>query len=236
MTLMELDRPIDLGVTIADAEVGIEADWSVPLHAKGAIIIANGTGNARLSRHNREIGRSIYDAGYATLLLDLLTLEEEREDTLTGSFQLNIDLLAARLTAAGRWVTESGIPDLPLGYLCSGVASAAAVVAAVREPGAVSAIVSRGGRPDLAGIELHKLATPTLLIVGSSDGRVFELNRWALRRFKGEGRIAVVPGASHLFEEPGTSNRMCSLAVQWFDRHMSSGPRRFYPNLIKATV
>ncbi|HEX6576618.1 MAG TPA: dienelactone hydrolase family protein [Gemmatimonadaceae bacterium] len=219
MTAVMHDRPIDLGVFITTPETDIEADWSVPLHPKGAIVLANGTGNSRFHRHNREVARALYDAGYATLLVDLLTPDEEREDTLTGVFQTDIRLQTERLAAAASWAREE-IGDLPLGVLASGIASGAAIVVAVRERGLITAIVSRGGRPDLAAIDLHRLTTPTLLIAGSSDTRIFELNRWALRRMKGEGRIAVVPGASHLFEEPGTLNEMCSLAIRWFDEHM----------------
>jgi dienelactone hydrolase len=219
MTAIMHDRPIDLGVTIPTPDAEIEADWSIPLHAKGAVILANGTGNSRFHRRNREVARALYEGGYATLLVDLLTHEEELEDTLTGVFQVNVNLQTERLTAAAEWA-KSEIGDLPVGILASGVASGAAIVVAVRQRGLISAIVSRGGRPDLAAIDLHRLTTPTLLITGSRDSRIFELNRWALRRMKGEGRIAVIPGASHLFEEPGALDEMCSLAIRWFDEHM----------------
>jgi putative phosphoribosyl transferase len=224
MTSLMFDRPIDLGVTIPTTEAAIEGDWSIPLHPKGVIIVANGTGNSRLSRRNREVAQHLYDAGYATLLLDLITPLEDREDSLTGVFQTNIELLASRLIDAGHWVETSEARDLPLGFLTSGVASAAAVVAAVREPELVDALVFRGGRPDLGGIALHKLLTPSLFIVGGADHSVFELNRWALRRIRGEGRIAVIPTASHLFEEPGTLEQMCRLAVRWFDGHLRKTP------------
>ena len=219
MTAVMQDRPIDLGVTISTTDAEIEADWSIPLHPKGAVILANGTGNSRFHRHNREVARALYDAGYATLLVDLLTRDEEIEDTLTGVFQTDVKLQIERLAAAADWA-KSEIGNLPVGILASGVASGAAIVVAVREKGLISAIVSRGGRPDLAAIDLHRLNTPTLLITGSRDSRIFELNRWALRRMKGEGKIAVIPGASHLFEEPGTLDEMCSLAIRWFDEHM----------------
>lgn len=215
-----LERPIDMGVTIPAPDAVIEADWSVPLRPKGAIVIASPTGNARLSRRSREIARNIYDAGYATLLVDLLTLDEDREDALTGALRLDVELLTSRLIVAAKWLMESECGDLPRGFLTSGVASAAAVVAAVREPELVDAMVSRGGRPDLAGIALHRLLTPTLLITGSVDAQIFELNRWALRRIRGEGKIAVIPGASHLFEEPGAVEQMSRLAIRWFDSHL----------------
>ena len=157
MTAVAYERPIDLGVRIQAPDATIEGDWSVPLHPKGAIILANGTGNSRLGRHNRKVARDMYDAGYATLLLDLLTFDEEKEDRLTGAFQLDVPLFVNRLLAASRWVKNTEIGELPLGYLVSGIASGAAIVASVREPGLVRAIVSRGGRPDLAGIEAEPL-------------------------------------------------------------------------------
>ena len=223
MTAVMQVRPIDLGVTIAAPDARIEADWSIPLHPKGAIILANGTGNSRFHKRNREVARALYDAGFATLLVDLLTPDEELEDTLTGTFQIDIKLQTERLAAAAEWA-KSEIGDLPVGILASGVASGAAIVVGVREKGLISAIVSRGGRPDLAAIDLHRASTPTLLITGSRDSRIFELNRWALRRMNGQSRIAVVPGASHLFEEPGTLDEMCTLAIRWFDEHMHPIP------------
>ena len=216
MTAVMLDSPIALEIAIETPEAVIKGDWAVPLQPKGSIILANGTGTNRRSEHNREVATRMYNAGFATLLLDVLSEDEEREDALTGTFQLDAKLQATRLLAAAQWVKKSSIGDLPIGFLASGVASAGAVVAAVREPQLIDAIVSRGGRPDLAAIDLHRLVTPTLLITGSKDARIFELNRWALRRMKGEGRIAVVPGASHLFEEPGALDEMCSLAIRWF--------------------
>jgi putative phosphoribosyl transferase len=223
MTAVMQDRPIDLGVIISVPDAEIEADWSIPLHPKGAIILANGTGNSRFHRRNREVARALYDAGFATLLIDLLTHDEEVEDTLTGAFQIDIGLQAERLTAAADWV-KSEMGDLPIGILSSGVASGAAIVVAVRERGLINAIVSRGGRPDLAAIDLHRLTTPTLLITGSKDVRIFELNRWALRRMKGDSRIAVVPGASHLFVESGALDEMCAMAIRWFDEHLQPVP------------
>jgi dienelactone hydrolase len=233
MTSVMLERPIDMGVTITAADAVIEADWSVPLRPKGTIVMASSTGNARLGRRSREVARNVYDAGYATLLVDLLTLDEDREDALTGAVRLDVEMLTSRLIAATRWIIESEWGDLPRGFLASGIASAAAVCAAVREPDAVDAIVSRGGRPDLAGITLHKLQTPTLLITGSVDAQTFELNRWALRRIRGEGKIAVIPGASHLFDEPGALEQMSRLAIRWFDSHLQQEPPSFTLSRLK---
>jgi putative phosphoribosyl transferase len=220
MTAVMLDSPIDLDIAISTPDALVEGDWMVPPHPKAAVILANGTGANRRSERTRAIARHLYNAGFATFLVDILSESEEREDLLTGAFQLDVQLQATRLIAAARWIENSGVGDLPIGIMASGVASAAAIVASVREPRLVSAIVSRGGRPDLAAIDLHRLMTPTLLITGSRDTRIFELNRWALRRMKGDGRIAIVPGASHLFEEPGTLEEMSLLAVRWFDLHL----------------
>jgi putative phosphoribosyl transferase len=224
MTAVMLDCPICPDIAIATPEALIEGDWAVPPHPKGTIILANGTGANRRCDRNREVARRLNTAGFATLLLDVLSEEEEREDALTGTFQTDVQLQAQRVLAAAEWVKDSDIGHLPIGILASGVASAAAVVASVREPQLITTIVSRGGRPDLAAIDLHRLITPTLLITGSQDVRIFELNRWALRRMKGEGRIAVVPGATHLFEEPGALEEMCSLAIRWFYTRLHHAP------------
>lgn len=224
MTVLAYDRPIDRGVQIPVDGVVIEGDWSVPLRPNGTVIVANGTGTSRLSRRTREIAQHVYDAGFATLLLDILTYDEEKEDSLTGAFQLDIPLIASRLLGASHWAGETEVGTFPLGCLVAGTASAAAIVASVREPGILSAIVSHGGRPDLAGIDLHKATTPTLLIAGSEDNRIFELNRWALRRLRGEAKIAVIPGGSHLFEEPDALREMSRLSLRWFESHLSSRP------------
>lgn len=224
MTAITLDCPVGLDVTIMTPEGIVAGEWSVPLNPTGAIILTNGTGTNSRSDRNREIAHRLYNAGFATLLLDLLSEDEEREDVLTGVFQLDVKLQASRLISVAHWIRTSEAGHRPIGIFASGVASAAAVIAAVREPDLIDAIVSRGGRPDLAAIDLHRLVTPTLLITGSRDTRIFELNRWALRRIKGEGRIAIVPGASHLFEEPGALEEMCSLALRWFSARMHKAP------------
>jgi pimeloyl-ACP methyl ester carboxylesterase len=224
MTAVMLDSPIDLDVTIATPDTLIEGDWLVPPNPRAVIILANGTGTNRLMNRSREMSRRLYNGGFATLLLDVLSRDEELEDTLTGVFQADVKLQAERLIAAAKWIKSSDEGNLRIGILASGVASAAAVIAAVREPALITAIVSRGGRPDLAAIDLHRLTTPTLLITGSRDARIFELNRWALRRIKGEGRIAVIPGASHLFEEPGALEEVCALAIRWFSTRMQKMP------------
>ena len=227
MATINFDRPIDLTVNIQAPDATIEGDWSVPPAPRGAIIIANGTGNCRFAKRNREIARRLYDGGFAVLLIDLLTTEEEEENTLTGGLRLDVNLYTARLQAALRWTMhESGEGYLPIGILASGTASAAAVVVAAREPDLVKVIVSRGGRPDLAGIELHRVLVPTLLIVGNTDTVLYELNRWALRRLNGEKHLVVIPGDAQAFEEKKALDTMCRVAMGWFENHMPS-PKTF---------
>lgn len=218
----DIQRPIDLEVRIPTLDVEIQGDWSIPRRPRGVIILANGTGNARFNRRNRQTAREMYDAGYATLLLDLLTPAEEKEDQLTGVFQVDVKLMTARLTAATEWVRDtSALGDLPRGYFMSGVAAAAALAASASNPDLVDALVSRGGRPDLAGTSLTRVVAPVLLIVGGEDTGVLGMNRWAMRRLNCLKKIVVIPGASHLFHENGSLGVVCRLALSWFDSHLS---------------
>lgn len=219
------ERPIDLAVTIPARDADIEGDWSIPLRPRGVILLASGTGDTRLGRRNREVAQSMYDAGYATLVLDLLTPDEEQEDRLTGVFHDDIGLLAGRLMTATEWVRDkSALGDLPRGYLMSGNAAAAALVASALNPHLAGAIVSRGGRPDLAGTWLSQVDTPVLLLAGGADTRILGLNRWALRRLDCQRKLTVVPGASHLFDENGSLAAVCRLARQWFDEYLTPSP------------
>ncbi len=221
MTAISHGRPIDQSVAITSGSASIECDWTVPLRPRGTVIITNGAGCSRFARRNRDVARHLYDEGFATLLADLLSYEEEREDALTGALRLDIDLLSERLSAATEWVKEeTEVAHLPVGYLASGVATAAALVADVHSPGQVDAIVSRGGRPDLAGIRLYKVAPPVLLIAGSADVPNLELNRWALRRLNCDKSLVAIPIATSRFEEPGTFAAMTDLASSWFKRVM----------------
>lgn len=221
MTAISHDRPIDQPVVITSGSASIEGDWTVPLRPRGTVIIANSAGCSRFARGNRDVARHLYDDGFATLLVDLLSHDEEREDALTGALRLDVDMLAGRLVAATEWVKEeTEVAHLPVGYLASGVASAAALVADTQSPGQVDAIVSRGGRPDLAGIRLHKVAPPVLLIAGAADLQNLELNRWALRRLNCEKHLVSVPKATIRFEEPGTFAAMTDHAASWFKRVM----------------
>lgn len=216
-----IERPIDLAVNIPASDAEIEGDWSIPRRPRGVIILANGTGVSRLGRRNRHIAQCMYDAGYATLLLDLLTPMEEKEDQLTGVFHANVMLLAERLTAATEWIRDkSALGDLPRGYLTSGNASAAALIASAQHPELVDAVVSRGGRPDLAGIWLTRVTAAVLLIAGGEDTSVLGMNRWALRRLNSTKKLVAIPGATHLFDENGSLGVVCRLARSWFDSHV----------------
>ena len=209
-------------VSIPAEGVTLQGDLTVPAGARGIIIFAHGSGSSRLSPRNRMVARHLQEAGFGTLLFDLLTGHEESVDNLTRALRFDIDFLAARLAAATAWLGSQGIAhDLPFGYFGASTGAAAALVAAARHPGMVTAVVSRGGRPDLAGPLLRNVTAPTLLLVGGADVAVIELNQKALAQLGCEGKeLAIVPGATHLFEEPGTLERVAELASQWFARYL----------------
>ena len=202
----------------------LEGDLVVPGRAAGCVLFAHGTGSSRHSPRNRFVAEALQGRGLATLLLDLLTPEEERAERRTGHLRFDIGLLAGRLAAAIDDLErgpETG--HLPLGLFGASTGAAAALVAAAERPDRVAAVVSRGGRPDLAGDALARVGAPTLLIVGGRDAPVLELNQAALEALGAPGRLEVVPGASHLFEEPGALERVAELAGEWFGDHL---PRR----------
>jgi putative phosphoribosyl transferase len=185
------------------------------------VLFAHGSGSSRHSPRNRRVARILTDAKFATLLLDLLTLEEEVVDASTALLRFNIDLLARRLISATNWLAQ--YPDtegLRIGYFGASTAVAAALVAAAQIPDAVDAIVSRGGRPDLAGPALARVQAPTLLIVGGYDLQVIELNRAAFEQLRCKKQLVIVPGASHLFEEPGKLDEVARLAREWFELYL----------------
>jgi len=195
----------------------------IPTHAHGIVLFAHGSGSSRHSPRNRFVAEELQKAGLATLLMDLLTSAEERLDEMTeGGLRFDIGLLAGRLEAASDWVrTNPSTHNLSLGYFGASTGAAAALVAAAAEwRGKVRAVVSRGGRPDLAREALSVVRAPTLLIVGGDDRVVIGLNRQALDALVCEKRLEIVPGATHLFEEPGTLERVAALAVDWFLRHL----------------
>jgi dienelactone hydrolase len=184
-------------------------------------LFAHGSGSSRHSPRNRVVARELQAAGLATLLLDLLTREEEAVDQDTGHIRFDIPLLAERLLAAARWAgVDPATRSLALGYFGASTGAAAALVAAAFEPERAGAVISRGGRPDLAGDGLPLVRAPTLLIVGGRDLTVLDLNRAAMARMRARVRLEIVPGATHLFEEPGALEAVARLARDWFLRHL----------------
>jgi pimeloyl-ACP methyl ester carboxylesterase len=190
---------------------------ALPARPAGVVLFAHGSGSSRFSPRNRQVAAALEAAGLGTLLFDLLT-EAETADRRNV---FDIELLARRLEAARRWLAHELEPAPPLGYFGASTGAAAALVAAADHPDAVRAIVSRGGRPDLAGGALRRVTAPTLLIVGGEDHGVIELNEAALAALRCEKHLAIVPGATHLFEEPGTLERAAALARGWFARHFA---------------
>ncbi|MGZ8184160.1 MAG: dienelactone hydrolase family protein [Methylobacter sp.] len=195
---------------------------TVPEHAKGLVVFAHGSGSSRFSRRNRFVAEILNDAGIATLLFDLLTPNEEDIDQRSREFRFDIDLLTDRLVGVIDWVSgETATAALPLGLFGASTGAAAALGAAAARPGKVVAVVSRGGRPDLAQPHLAKVKAPTLLIVGGEDTVVTGLNRQAAAQLPVEHRLEIVPGATHLFEEPGKLEQVANLVCAWFLHHFS---------------
>lgn len=202
--------------------ITLEADLALPANAKGVVLFAHGSGSSRFSRRNQAVARKLQDAGFATLLLDLLTADEENAEARTGHFRFDIEMLSLRLVAATEWaVAQPDLEGLPVGYFGASTGAAAAIVAAAMLPDIVGAVVSRGGRADLAGSALAGLRAPTLLIVGGSDTVVIDLNHEALRRLRCIARLEIVPRAGHLFEESGALERVSDLAERWFTEYLA---------------
>jgi putative phosphoribosyl transferase len=201
--------------------VGLEGDLIIPDRARGVILFAHGSGSSRHSSRNRYVAGVLQRGGLATLLIDLLTSEEEQVDIKTGRLRFDIPLLATRMLQATDWLrSDPATRELNIGYFGASTGAAAALVAAAERRSIVCAVVSRGGRPDLAGESLPLVAAPTLLIVGGRDEMVIELNRSAQARLQAENRLTIVPGATHLFEEPGTLEQVADLALSWFQGHL----------------
>jgi pimeloyl-ACP methyl ester carboxylesterase len=209
-------------VAVPIAKGTLQGDLSLPERATGVVLFAHGSGSGRHSPRNRFVARGLNDGDLATLLIDLLTEDEERIDAVTGHLRFDIDLLARRLDDAIAWLAaEPDTAGLALGLFGASTGAAAALRAAAAHPGAVRAVVSRGGRPDLAGGALDAVRAPTLLIVGGADGTVLELNERARRHLPDDARLEVVPEAGHLFEEPGALERVTELARAWFVAHLT---------------
>jgi len=202
----------------------LEGNLSIPDRARAVILFAHGSGSSRHSPRNRFVARVLNDAGLATLVTDLLTADEEEVDEVTRHLRFDITLLAQRLVAITDWLAvQPEAQEMRIGYFGASTGAAAALVAAAERPAVVGAIVSRGGRPDLAGPALLRVRAPTLLIVGGNDFPVLELNREALRELRAEAELSIVPGATHLFEEPGALEEVARLSAQWFTRHLGGG-------------
>ncbi len=214
----------EVRIPIGTAEVVGNLD--VPGDASGLVIFAHGSGSSRFSRRNRQVAASLQKAGFGTLLMDLLTAEEDRADAITAEFRFNIPLLAERLAGATVWArSQETARDLRIGYFGASTGAAAALIAAAQRPDDVAALVSRGGRPDLAGKALGSVQAPTLLIVGSLDAVVIGMNREAAQKLRCENKTVLVPGATHLFEEPGALEQVSTLAQDWFSAHLHRGTR-----------
>lgn len=195
---------------------------NIPNKAIALVLFAHGSGSSRHSPRNQFVARTLNQVGLATLLFDLLTQEEEATDMHSREHRFNIGLLAERLVHATRWAKQQGeTRDLPIGYFGSSTGGAAALVAAAALPQDVGAIVSRGGRPDLAGNALPNVQAPTLLIVGGNDDTVIELNEMARDQLRCEVKLEIVPGATHLFEEPDALEQVAKLAGNWFSLHLT---------------
>ncbi len=226
MSSMPGPRSDERAVTIPADRVALEGDLRMPPRARGVVLFAHGSGSSRHSPRNRYVAQVLVEAGLATLLMDLLTHSEELVDVKTRALRFDIDLLARRLVAATDWLTsQSETRDLPIGYFGASTGAAAALVAAAERPSMVRAIVSRGGRPDLAGPALARVRAPTLLIVGGNDLPVIRMNEEAMRQLIVETQLVIVPGATHLFEEAGALERVADLARDWFVRYLTApGP------------
>ena len=216
---------VERTIEIPAGQVRLPADVVVPARASGLVLFAHGSGSGRHSPRNRFVAAEFREAGLATALVDILTPEEERVDVRTAELRFDIGLLAARVGAVTAWLVDhEPTRGLPVGLFGASTGAAAALVAAASRPDTVAAVVSRGGRPDLAGDALRSVHQPTLLIVGGRDDLVLELNRRAEKTLVGETRLEVVPGASHLFAEPGALEEVARLSGGWFVRHLRPAP------------
>jgi putative phosphoribosyl transferase len=205
---------------------GLDADLHLPAGAGGMVVFAHGSGSSRRSGRNIQVARELQRAGLATLLFDLLTGDEERRDAVDASLRFDIPFLTDRLTAVvDEIVVRPPVAGLPVGLFGASTGAAAALGTAAARPGVVHSVVSRGGRPDLAAEALSKVRAPTLLLVGSLDRQVIALNEQAAARLPAEHQLSIIPGATHLFEEPGTLEEVARQAAAWFVRTLPPAPR-----------
>ena len=210
-------------IQIAIGGVELAGTLTTPARALGLVIFAHGSGSSRHSPRNRRVAQLLQSRGLATLLFDLLTTDEERIDAVDTTLRFDVDMLAERLVAATDSIIASGrAQDLPIAYFGGSTGAAAALIAAARRPDRIAAVVSRGGRPDLASAALPQVAAPTLLVVGGNDTGVLALNRQAAAQLRCEHRLEIIAGATHLFEEPGTLDQVARLAASWFVKHFAT--------------
>lgn len=210
--------PIEVAIPLIDATLG--GSLAVPESARGLVAFAHGSGSSRYSSRNRYVAEVLHRAGLATLLFDLLTANEAEVDVLTRALRFDIPLLTTRLSGAVDWLSSRvDVGALPVGLFGASTGAAAALGVAAARPVRIAAVVSRGGRPDLAGASLHAVTAPTLLIVGGDDDLVVALNASAARRLACVHEVRIIPGATHLFEEPGTLEQVAELARDWFLRY-----------------
>ncbi len=201
--------------------VEVEGNMFLPEGASGLVVFAHGSGSSRFSPRNQYVAKEINKANLGTLLFDLLTPGEEEEDELTGEYRFDIALLAQRLIGVTQWLkNDPSTQNLKLGYFGASTGAAAALIAAAKLPEAVSVVVSRGGRPDLAGEYLRQVQAPTLLLVGGWDEEVIELNKQAQQQMTNENKLVIIPAATHLFEEPGKLEEVARFATDWFGRFL----------------
>jgi len=213
LTKRDIEIPADKGI--------IRGTLTIPEKARGIIIFAHGSGSSRFSPRNQYVAKGLQQRGFATLLLDLLTDKEEEQDVWTREHRFDIPLLTGRLIAATKWCRkDKSTSVLPIGYFGASTGAAAALAAAAELGDSIKAVVSRGGRPDLAIDKLAKVVTPTLLIVGGNDFAVIEMNRRAAEYLNVKKELFIVPGATHLFEEPGTLEKAANAAGDWFAAHL----------------
>ncbi len=211
------------GVRVPVADQTLQGDLTIPPGAFGIVLFAHGSGSSRFSRRNQFVARTLERHGLATLLIDLLTPHEEAIDERSAQYRFDIPMLASRLVAIVEWLKQQPrTASLPIGLFGASTGGGAALIAAAERPADISTVVSRGGRPDLAGSALPRVKAPTLLIVGSLDTPVISMNRDAMRQMTAHVTLDVVPGASHLFEEPGTLEQVAALAAGWFDHYMKA--------------
>ncbi|OYW18033.1 MAG: hydrolase [Burkholderiales bacterium 12-64-5] len=215
--------PVTREVRIACGDVRLSGDLTLPAAWRGLVLFAHGSGSGRHSMRNRQVAQKLQQAGIATLLFDLLTAQEEQVDLQTREHRFDIALLTRRMQDATAWaMSQPGLQQAPIGYFGASTGSAAALLAAARLRQRIAAVVSRGGRPDLTGpVALAAVTAPTLLIVGGADHEVMALNKQALAYLQCDKQIAIVPGATHLFEEHGALEQVAELAAAWFTAHLT---------------